>query len=157
MFCHNIVEYAGDILIKRSDPLIGQKIINACILRSPEFPSLLKNAFPPEYSSLIGQAEKAFRNQTALYGAILLMPEETAINILSDQLAGLAIDYLEFLFSAPEGSFDYLKSQLVNFAQAAMGIAIDLCIAYHYMDEVQLTIGYVETQLAAHHVFYLFW
>lgn len=157
MFCHNIVEYAGDILIKRADPLIGQKIINACILRSPEFPSLLKNAFPPEYGSLIGQAEKAFRNQTALYGAILLMPEKTALNILSDQLAGLAIDYLEFLFDAPPGSFDYIKPQLATLAQAAMGIGIELCAGYHYLDEVQLTIGYVETQLAAHHVFYLFW
>ncbi len=91
MFTHNIVEYAGDIVIKRSDPDIGQKIMEAAMVRTPSFWALLMRAFPRQYKPLIKAAEEAFQRDMIQYGLLLQADEETIIAVVSNQLAGFAI------------------------------------------------------------------
>jgi len=152
----NIVEYAGDILIKRADPLIGQKIMNAALLRTPEFPGLLKRSFPHQYRALIEPAEEMFRQQMILYGGLLLADEETIKINVANQIAGFAIDYLEYMFQAPPGSYEDYRPMLISVSYGAMTAAVQICENARYMDEVRATIFYVKLQLLLHHISY-FW
>jgi hypothetical protein len=162
MFCHNLIEYAGDLVVKRADPLIGKKLILACALRTPEFKCLLKSAFPhyspdgnTDYYALIDSDEPAYRKMLMQYGLILLQPENTAIEMLANQLADLAIDYLEFINNLSPGTLDILKPQLVEFGKATLAGSIEVCLAGGYMDEINfITIPWVKQQLAAHGVSY---
>jgi len=164
MFCHNIIEYAGDLVLKRHDPLIGQKVILACALRTPEFARLLKNGFDHLYDPRVVAGEPAYRKYLIQYGLLLLMPEQTAINMLAEQLAGLAIDYLAFMSGITPEQLEALipgiREQLTLFGQGSLAAAIQVCVAPpfglpSYMDEVNLvTIPWVKQQLAAHGVSY---
>ncbi len=156
MFCHNIIEYAGDLIVKRADPLIGKKVLLAAALRTPEFANLLKAAFPLVCTPMIDAAEPKYREFIMQYGLILLLPEETAIAIMADQLADLAIDYFDFLHpEAPPGSFDSWKPQLVEFGKAAITGAVEICVIANYMDEINLlAIPFVKGQMVAHGVLY---
>ncbi len=161
MFCHNIIEYAGDLVLKRVDPLIGQKIILACALRTPAFANLLKDGFGHLYDPLVVAGEPAYRKFLIQYGLILLMPEKTAIEMLANQLADLAIDYFEFLNPGyPPGSFDGLKPQLVEFGKGSLAAAIEICEAPpfglpSYMQELNMVaVPWVKAQLLAHGVTY---
>jgi len=161
MFCHNIIEYAGDLVLKRVDPLIGQKIILACVLRTPAFANLLKDGFGHLYDPLVVAGEPAYRKFLIQYGLILLMPEKTAIEMLANQLADLAIDYFEFLNPGyPPGSFDGLKPQLVEFGKGSLAAAIEICEAPpfglpSYMQELNMVaVPWVKAQLLAHGVTY---
>jgi hypothetical protein len=163
MFCHNIIEYAGDLALKRHDPLIGQKIILACALRTPEFPKLLKDGFDHLYDPLVAAGEPEYRKMLMQYGLILLMPENTAIAMLADQLADLAVDYLIFLGLPPE-MVEPMRPQLVEFGILTLTLSIDICEntpAYlgegfpTYMEELNsVAIPWVKAQLLAHGVVY---
>jgi len=165
MFCHNIIEYAGDLALKRHDPLIGRKLVLACSLRTPQFKRLLKDAFPDVYDPMVDAGEPVYREMLTQYGLILLMPESTAIEMLASQLADLAVDYLIFLGLPPE-MVEPMKPQLVLFGIAALTVSVDICEhadAYlgegfpSYMEELdQVTVPWVEAQLLANDVIYWF-
>jgi len=123
-FTHNIVEFAGDILIKRADPLIGKKVFESALLRTPEFPDLLKLAFPAYYTGMIDDAEKAFRQQIQDYGLLLWNAPSEAffIDAVSDQLATFAIQYL--LAKGLDASGFHL--QLYSMAQGAMYASVPM-------------------------------
>jgi hypothetical protein len=105
-FTHNIVEFAGDILIKRADPLIGKKVFEAALVRTPEFPGLLKSAIPG-YAGMIDLAEETFRQQIKDYGLLLWIApsEDFFIDVVSDQLATFAVQYLYARFGQDYGSY----------------------------------------------------
>jgi hypothetical protein len=165
MFCHNIIEYAGDLVIKRVDPLIGRKLVWACHLRSPQFEKLLEKAFPDVYDEAIEAAEPEYREFLTQYGLILLQPEGTAIEILAGQLADLAVDYLIFLGLPPE-MVEPMRPQLVAFGIASLTFSIDICENADdyigegfptYMQELnQVTVPWVGAQLEAHGIIYWF-
>jgi hypothetical protein len=159
MFTHNIVEYAGDILIKRADPLIGKKIYEAALLRTPEFPELLVKTFPPGHSNDIGRAEEVFRQQMIQYGLLLWnYNETTVIDVISGQLAGFAIQYLAFVTHQDPSNFSGLVGPLTGFAHQAMDAGVQICEKARYMDEVNLTALYVSLQLLLHRVIFIgFW
>jgi len=164
MFCHNIIEYAGDLVLKRHDPLIGQKVILACALRTPEFAKLLKDGFDHLYDPLVAAGEPAYRKMLMQYGLILLLPEQTAINMLAEQLADLAIDYLAFIRGITAEQLEALipgiREQLTLFGQGALAAGIQVCEAPpfglpSYMQEVnRVAVPWVKAQLLAHGVVY---
>jgi hypothetical protein len=165
MFCHNIIEYAGDLALKRHDPLIGRKLIWACHLRTPQFAKLLEEAFPDVYDPLIDAAEPEYREFLTQYGLILLMPEGTAIEMLAGQLADLAVDYLIFLGMSPE-MVEAMRPQLVEFGVFTLTFSIDICENADdylgegfpsYMQELdQVAVPWVRAQLEAHGIIYWF-
>ncbi|MDI6849222.1 MAG: hypothetical protein QME69_05450 [Candidatus Saccharicenans sp.] len=60
--CHQLVECAGDLIIRRLAPRIGERIIVAAVTRSRGFPELLIRAFDnPEYNRIIRENEWRFR------------------------------------------------------------------------------------------------
>jgi len=147
-FCHNVIEYAGDIIIKEADPQIGLKIITACASRSSNFPKVLEEALPGAYK--VASAESKFREQMSLYGGILTLDTSEAIDLISQQLADLTI---EFMKSKGVDLSPY--AGLVKFlCKTAMLAGIQICQGAGYMNEVQATIYFVQSQLAAHGIIY---
>ncbi|MBC7364149.1 MAG: hypothetical protein H5U07_06370 [Candidatus Aminicenantes bacterium] len=60
--CHNLVESAGDLIIKKVDPGIGSQIITSVVLRNQNFPELLIRALDnPDYNQAIVENELRFR------------------------------------------------------------------------------------------------
>jgi hypothetical protein len=156
-FTHNIVEFSGDILIRRADPQIGKKIFEAALLRTPEFPGLLKTAFPVQYANMIDTAEEAFRQELMQYGGLLWSaPSEGFIlDAVSDQLATFAVQYLSIKFGQDFSSY---QPYLVPIAKGAMIAGVQICEDAHYMSEVNATALYVAIQLLLHRVsFFFFW
>ncbi len=68
MFTDNIIEYAGDIIIKRADPGIGQKIMEASMVRTPSYWALLMRAFPRQYKPLMKAADETYQQDMIQYG-----------------------------------------------------------------------------------------
>jgi hypothetical protein len=82
-----------------------------------------------------------------LYGATLIMDEETAITNLADQMAQLGVAYLAAK-GLPPVDLALAKVLCDQVIRAALPLCSD------YMTEVDATIGYVKGQLAAHNVRY---
>ena len=102
---HEIVENAVDILVKRTDPLIGDRLSSAAQQRSPRFPQLLVRAYAKRFASFAGiteleaaqfiqSEENDFREAILSYGQILSQDEATAIQLISEQTANLAQGFL---------------------------------------------------------------
>jgi len=146
--CHNIVETAGDIIIKRIDSRIGSKILFSALFRTSKCPTLLINAIGKEYKELIKQAENEFRKMMILYGQALMQDEDTAIELLAEQMANLAEEYLKGKgIELPPGI--ELKSLIEDALQVAISVIKD-----DYMKEVEATIKYIKVNLWKHRVFY---
>ena len=158
---HEIVENSVDILVsKKTDPLIGKKIAASAILRSPQFPLVLVKAYAKDLASyagtnyleaarLITSAEKEFRKSLILYGQVLMQDEATAIQLISEQTADTAVDFLGLYgiqLSVP-------KAQIVEMVIAYMKLAISIC-EYDYQNEITATIHFVDRQLKGHEITY---
>ena len=154
--CHNIVEAAGDIILKRCYPGFGLKLIAAGSRLGDRFRNLLLKAYLPGLSALVGgtnartiilASETAFRQQqVVMYGMIMRQDEPKIIEDISAQFNLLVGGYLASLeITLPEGT------DLTPIIQAALMGAIQLC-ENDYMIEVNATVRFVEAQLKAHKV-----
>ena len=158
--CHNLVETAGDILIKRYDPLIGQKIVSAAILRTPDFPGLLKKAILPavpaadqaQYEAAIVENEKSFRQMMVSYGAILMLPECQVISAFTDQMTTLGIQYL-YAMTGGVLNLTGQESAVRPVVLKAITESMKLC-AGDYISEINYTTRFVKGQLLAHGIRY---
>ncbi len=91
--CHFILEYGIDLLMKRKDPVLGLRVSQAALLRSPQFPALLANAYsgaaaitPEQWK----QAETDFRSFALQYGFELQQPDAVAVTLIAQHLALVA-------------------------------------------------------------------
>ncbi|MGB4703607.1 MAG: hypothetical protein WBI18_00825 [Candidatus Saccharicenans sp.] len=143
--CHQLVECAGDLIIRRIDPRIGEKIIVAAVTRSRSFPELLIRAFNnAEYSKIIRENEWRFRRAMIQYGAILTRPEPEAFIALAEEMAELGVEYLK-KFAGIEVSSD-LALEITRYG---IRKAIELC-ARDYVNEIKKTIENVRNELKNH-------
>jgi hypothetical protein len=156
---HNIIENGVDILMKRSDPIIGEKIVSSAIHRNHQFPKLLVKTYAEDFSAytgisypeavkLIKTAESEFRNMMILYGQALIQDEAAAIQLISKQMAELS----EALLAAygiilPPGT------DLTPLIEFAIERSMDIC-ANDFSDEIEATINYVDQQLNSHGISY---
>ncbi|MBN1980082.1 MAG: hypothetical protein JW795_01015, partial [Chitinivibrionales bacterium] len=111
-FYHILTENAIDILLKRADTTIGQKIIIAAIVRSPTFPLLLVKAYAVDFAQYYGDyyeaakaivtAEVQFQNTMIIHGQALSHDEETAVVLVSQQMLELAEGFLGGPLPIPE-------------------------------------------------------
>jgi hypothetical protein len=154
--CHNLVETAGDILIKKADALIGEKILTASLLRTSDFPGLLQKAILPAvpdpfkelYKTAIIENEKAFRQMMVSYGGILILAQDQIISAFSDQMTTLGVQYVK-VFAGID-----LNPVLVRpIVEKAIRKSMDLC-KNDYLPEIQYTINFVKNQLWSHGVRY---
>jgi len=157
---HEIVENAVDILVKRIDSYVGERLSSAAEQRSPRFPRLLVRAYAKRFASFaqiteleaaqfIQAAESDFRDAIDSYGQILSLDERDAIQLISQQTASLAQGFLALygidLSIPPE--------QVVAMVASYMLSAIQLC-QDDYLDEIEATIPYVRHKLRIHGVTY---
>ncbi|MDH5767688.1 MAG: hypothetical protein OEZ31_01850 [Nitrospirota bacterium] len=92
---HNFIEAGVDILIKRIDPVIGQKVVSSALLRSSAFSLFLVKAYAKDFSEYAGisyleavkiitSAEREFRKTTILYGQVLSQDEAIALQLITE-------------------------------------------------------------------------
>jgi len=136
--CHNLVENAIDVLMKRVDPMIGQKIMEASTLRDGAFPGLLAVAF----GHIASFAESQFRTMMVGYGWMLTQDEAYAIEAISALMAGFAADYLAMNGVILPPGTDLLP--IIRFAHVK---SMELCQGT-FAKEIESTIQYVKRALA---------
>jgi len=153
--CHNFIEPAVDILMKRVDPGIGKKVMTAALLRTHAFPDMLVEVYAEglagetglnsnEAAQTIKTAEKDFRKITILYGMALSQPEETSVQLLAEQLASVAATYLRTLgYPIPE------DANLTPLAVIGIQQGIELC-KNDFKAEIAATIRFVKKNMAEH-------
>ena len=158
--CHNVIEAAGDVVLKDMDPQIGLKISLSALLRTHSFPSLLVDAYAGDLSSLFGMsgeeaaqviidAEKEFRQMMIMYGAALMQDKETAKHALAQQMAELAQAYIGSYFTLPP--YEEILGELDH----GMSLAVAVCEAGDcFRNEVQETIKFVRWNLLSHQIWY---
>ncbi len=101
---HVFVEAGVDVLTRRLDPLLVQKITRAALARNWGFPYLLSRAYAADLAVYYGTedlarraifaAEAHFRKSMMLYGMALAQDEATAVELLAEELADLAEGFL---------------------------------------------------------------
>jgi len=148
---HQLVENAVDILMKRLDSKIGEKIIAAALPPNPNMPLLVVKAYAGdlasyagiserEAASFIASSDRQFRNILILYGQALMLDEAAAVPALAEQLADLAKAFLvAYGIILPEGT------ELVPFVQLGITQAMLLC-EDDFAGEVAATINDLEQQ-----------
>lgn len=147
---HNLVEGAGDIVIRRYDANLGQKVITSSLFRSPACPNLLVRAIGEYYRDIVINAEKEFRKMMILYGAAFLpQSEEEIVLSLSQQMAKLGRAYLESLEIELPISDEELLELIVYFMNEAI-----LLIEGDYMAEIEATITKIKIQFWSRWIFY---
>lgn len=153
LLCHNVVEGAGDILIRRADPTIGARLLGAALLRDDSFPGLLASFIPSSVVTLdeIKANERLFRQAMVLYGGALMQPEPVAIKLLAQQYGQMAVEYLAAKFggAVPQPVADAVMAVSLQGLTKAVGL-----LAPDFMAEIRLTISQVKVELAAHGVVY---
>jgi hypothetical protein len=155
----DLAEFGVDILVKRLDPGIGQKVSTAALLRSPEFPLLLVAAYGRGLSQNFGMSyqdaakmitaeEAEFRKTIIGYGQALTQDEATATQIISENTAQLAQALLGAYGITLPPSADLVP--ILNFAISQAEI---IC-AGDYQFEIDSTVKAVKTNLASHGISY---
>lgn len=163
---HNLVESGVDILTKRLDPGIGQKLMDSAINRSDEFPALLSNAYATglagqfginqdEAAGIIHATEGAFRDFLIGYGYILTKDEATALQMISEQMAGLAINFLDSYgipLVWPDGTA-ITSADLLPLIQFAISTSMEIC-ANDFEKEIRATTGWANGKLSSNGITY---
>lgn len=155
---HLVVESAVDVLLKQVDPGLGQKIRIAALVRPPEFPTLLVDAFaddlvtfsqgtdhpftPAQAAAFIYLSEGAARKTLWKYG--LALDAEHPVPWLALQLAGIAEAYL--------GSLPLSKAKLTVLLSYYIFGAMNICGDFNA--EIAATTVFVDQQLQLHGVTY---
>jgi hypothetical protein len=151
--CHTFVESAVDLLVARRDRSLGAKISAAALARTPEFPSLLVQAYAEDFAETFGikyraavriirSAETEFRKNMVSYGLALAQEHEIAKGLIAEQLVALAPAFLgAYGVELPEGV------DLMGLSNQLIDVAIAFCQP-DYLTAVKNTIPFVSSNLA---------
>jgi len=146
---HTFVEYGLDLLTKRLDPVIGERIAASAVCRSPEFPSLLVAAYAEEFAPLLDPADAAevivgaeaeFNESMYGFGQVLMLDEADAREIISWQLSAFADEYLGGNLGLPQ----WLLAEIIDHYVA---VAMEIC-EDDFPAEIHATIEYVDEEMA---------
>jgi hypothetical protein len=149
---HEFVETAINVLMKRVDPQIGLKVVESALRRNPRFPYLMAKAYRQGFAPYFGgelEAAKAifameseFRKIMVLLGQALCQDEDTAVQLLSGQMADMAEGFLGGPLPIPKEDAAALIGQLI-FA------SMQLCQG-DFFQEIQATVSQVALQMTEH-------
>ena len=153
--CHDLIEFALDIVITQQNKGLAAKISTAAMFRTPEFPLILVKSYAqglalqnfPGFTNylvaanLIIQAESEFRKSMISYGQALMQDQDTAIALIAQQLVDLA---KAFLGGLPEGS---KEEDFLNLAKYGLVQSMVICNE-DFQQELQETIKFVAHNLA---------
>jgi hypothetical protein len=150
--CHNIVEAAGDIVLKRSYPHLGKNLVAAGSRSDKRFKDLFLRAYLPGFATIVGSesaardillnGEAAFRTyQVVMYGMLLQQDEAAVIDGIAAQFNSLVGGYL-----ASKGIALPAGTDLTGVIHDALAGAIGL-IESDYMLEVDATLNYLRSEM----------
>jgi hypothetical protein len=148
---HEFVETAINVLMKRIDPQIGTKVADCALKRNPQFPDLLARAYRTVMAPYFGGEQEAemaiiamegeFRKVMVLLGQALCQDEDTAVQLLSGQMADMAEAFLG-------GPLPISREQAAALIAQLVFAAMQLCSG-DYFPEIQATVSQVDAQMAA--------
>jgi hypothetical protein len=156
--CHDLIEFALDIMITQKNKGLAAKLSTAAMLRTPEFPLILVKSyadglaeqnFPgidhPAAIKLILKTENEFRKSMISYGQALMQDQDTAINLIAQHLVDLAKAFL--------GELPAQDSVFLELAKAGLSLSMQICSPDFYI-ELDRTIHFVSDQLAENGISY---
>jgi hypothetical protein len=156
--CHDLIEFALDIMITQEHKSLAAKISSAAMLRTPEFPLILVKAYAkglaqqkftginyPTAVRMILQSENEFRKSMISYGQALMQDQQTAIDLIAQQLVNLA---KAFLGELPGPEYMFLK-----LAKTGLSLSINICSS-DFDIELEKTIDFVSGELADNGISY---
>jgi hypothetical protein len=145
---HNIVENSIDILLKRMDPQVGIKLMQAAGLRDATFPSMVIATYAggdPALSGIISAVELAFKTLMYNYGGLFaIYDEQGIIDGLSAQMAAFAPVFLPPGIELP---YD-LAYQIVRTGTVK---GMDICKGT-FFKEVKLTVEQARQNLSGYNI-----
>lgn len=150
--CHNLVESAGDVILKSYDPALGRKLVSIVNRPKPTIQNLMVKAYAADLAEhagisrsdaagLIIQAENEFRLGAIGYGYLLQGDDETLIANIVAQFKALAGAFLA-AYGLPVPDDETLEALIRGGLDASMF----LC-AGDYMAEVNATVEFVAGNL----------
>jgi hypothetical protein len=151
--CHTFTEFGLDVLLKKVDPQIGRKITMAALLRSPEMPFLLAQAYGSSLGGtrqalkFIQPMEREFRKNMILYGQALSQDDATSVQLLAEQLAQMSAQYLALY------QINVTAEQIVPLIEFGMGEAMKNCQA-DFLQAISEIVQYVNTELKDNQIRY---
>lgn len=157
--CHNIIEYAIDIVVWQTNPGLAQRVVAAAAARDASIQQLIKTAYAGPLVAFSQQTESPLTHAAAL---TMLQTYETAFQqrvILYATLYASATS-LDGVLGNLDGYLAGLASTIFGLTlqpgQAAqlLGIALQAGLVNDVGAEIGATIGYVRDQLKAHKVVY---
>jgi hypothetical protein len=156
--CHDLIEFALDIMITQKDKSLAPKISLAAMLRTPEFPLILVKAyaeglaqqnFPgidyPVAVKIILRSENEFRKSMISYGQALMQDQETAIDLIAQQLVDLAKAFL--------GELPGSEGDILTLAKYGLSLSMNICSSDFYI-ELHKTINFVSGELSDYGISY---
>ena len=152
LYCHIVVEEAGDLIIRRADRAIGAKVAAAAFARTPIVPKMLVAAMRGLDPATVRRQESDFRRSMILYGTMLLQEEPIAKHLLADMVADQALAFLAYKY--PGLPTDQLRPFVRDLSLLALQQALPL-VEPDYMDAVAATANSVAAALQAHGVDYV--
>ncbi len=147
---HDLSETAVDLLVKRNlDPAIGARMVLAAKLRPACAGDLLAAAYasylasmPPEAAEqTIKAVEQGYREYIIQYGMAFCLPERQTIEMLSQQMAPVAEEYIEANLAPlfPLIDVTVTPDQVGQFIRAAIKV-----VKHDYAKELSMTLCFVE-------------
>ena len=150
---HTMTEFGLDVLLKNADPQIGHKITTAALLRSPEMPLLMAQAYGSSLGGtqqalkFIRPMEQEFRKSIVLYGQALSQDDATSVQLLAQQLAQMSSQFLALY------QINVTAEQIVPLIEFGMTEAMKNCRA-DFLQAISETIQYVNTEMKANQIRY---
>jgi hypothetical protein len=157
MICHNLAEAAGDIVLKRNDPEIGQKVVSIVRRPNPTVLGLMIKAYASGLASgagisldaakaFITQAESEFRMGAIGYGYLLQGDEQTLRETVTAAFVSIGTAFLTYLNSQGYSIPIPDPATMTSIVSDGMTVALDLLSA-DYMTAVNATVDYLADTL----------
>jgi hypothetical protein len=155
--CHDIVEAAGDIILKHADTSVGRRLVELARMPRPEAAELLVRAYADDLADFsqtttapmnrkkaerfIRAAEADFRSNVIAYGRLLEGDDETLIANIIEMYKSLAASFLgSYGIPVPD---DATLEALIS---AALETSLQICQG-DYMTEVMATAEMVKREI----------
>jgi hypothetical protein len=155
--CHDIVEAAGDIILKHADSTVGRRLVELARMPRPEAAELLIQAYADDLADFsqttpaplsrkkaekfIRAAEAEYRNGVIAYGHLLEGDDATLIANIVEMYKSLAASFLgSYGIPVPD---DATLGALIS---GALDLSLQICQA-DYMTEVLATAEMVKREI----------
>lgn len=123
--CHFILEYGLDLLARRLDPELGDKVLASAALCGAAMGALVARAYArgdPEGGAALAAMEGLWRTFMVRYGHLLTLPEDQALPLMAGFLVDLGVELQILPSLAPD-----LRPTLEELIELGLADTLALC------------------------------